>query len=381
MESQFWKLAEALENDEGLTDARRVQGRRHRLADIVVIAVCAAICGADSWVEVEMFGLAKEEWFGKHLKLAHGIPSHDTFGRVFSQIDSTALMQSLNRWIGASGILGEGDVIALDGKTVRRSHDERSGSKALHLVSAWATDHHLVLAQQAVDDKSNEITAIPEVLALLDLDQKVITIDAMGTQTAIAAQIVEDGGDYVLALKDNHPTLHKEVRHWFSRVGHPDYPSLPHDTCRTVEKGHGRIEIRRVETILTEGRLSAECHPESWKNLQCIAAVHATRRIGGQDTTETRFFLSSLPGDAERIARATRCHWTIENSLHWTLDMAFREDESRIRTGRAQESMAVLRRIALSLLKRDTTTKAGIKARRLKAGWDHAYLRQLLAAA
>ena len=175
--------------------------------------------------------------------------------------------------------------------------------------------------------------------------------------------------------------MHKEVRHWFSRVDHPDYPDLLHETHRTVNKGHGRIEIRSVETILTKGRLSPECHPESWKNLRCIIAVHATRRIGGQKTTETRFFLSSLPGDAEQIARAIRLHWTIENSLHWTLDMAFREDESRIRTGRAQESMAALRRIALALLKRDTITKAGIQSRRLKAGWDHDYLLGLLAAA
>ena len=203
----------------------------------------------------------------------------------------------------------------------------------------------------------------------------------MGTQTAIAAQIVEGGGDYVLALKDNHPTLHKEARYWFSRVDHPDYPQLLHETHRTVGKGHGRIEIRRVDTILTKGRLSPECQPESWKNLHCMIAVHATRRIGDQRTTETRFFLSSLPGDAEQIARAIRLHWTIENSINWTLDMAFREDESRIRTGRAQESMAALRRIALALLRRDSTTKAGIKSRRLKAGWDHGYLLGLLAAA
>ncbi len=274
MESRFWELAEALENDERLRDERRGRGRRPRLADIIVIAVCAATCGSDGWVEVEMFGLAKEEWFRKHLKLAHGIPSHDTFGRVFSQIDSTELMGSLNRWIGSSGILGEGDVIAVDGKTVRRSHDGPSGTKALHLVSAWATEQHLVLAQQAVDDKSNEINAIPEVLELLDLDQKVITIDAKGAQTTIAAQIVECGGDYVLALKDNHPTLHKEVRSWFSRVGNPDYPSLAHETHRRVEKGHGRIETRRVETILTKERLSAECHHESHRlDRRCIDAL------------------------------------------------------------------------------------------------------------
>jgi predicted transposase YbfD/YdcC len=378
---RFWELAESLENDEELADARRGQGRRHRLADIIVIALSAAICGADSWVEVEMFGLAKESWFRERLELAHGIPSHDTFGRVFSQIDPVLLMNSLNRWIGASGIVGEGGVIALDGKTVRRSHDREAGRKALHLVSAWATEHNVVLGQRAVEDKSNEITAIPEVLELIDLDQKVITIDAIGTQTAIAAQIIEGGGDYVLALKDNHPILHKEVRYWFSRIGHPDYPKLLHGQHKTVEKGHGRIETRIVQTIATKDRLSAKSLHESWKNLQCIIAVHATRRIGSQRTHETRFFISSLPGDAEPIARAIRSHWSIENSLHWTLDMAFREDESRIRSGNAQENMAALRRIALSLLKRDTITKAGIKAKRLKAGWDHDYLLHLLAAA
>ncbi len=380
-ESRFWELAGALENDERLQDSRRGQGRRHRLADIIVIAVCAAICGADGWEEFEMFGLAKEAWFRQHLALAHGIPSHDTFGRVFSPIDPEALMNRLNQWIGASDIVAEGEVIAVDGKSVRRSHDREAGRKALHLVSAWATEHDVVLGQRAVDGKSNEITAIPEVLELIDLAQKVITIDAMGTQTAIAVQIVEGGGDYVLALKDNHPILHKEVRYWFSRIEHPDYPTLLNDQHETVEKGHGRIETRTVQTILTKDRLSDESLHDAWKNFRSIIAVHATRRIGSEQTHETSFFISSLPGDAEPIARAIRAHWTIENSLHWTLDMAFREDESSIRSGSDQENMAALRRIALSLLKRDTTTKAGIKAKRLKAGWDHDYLLQLLAAA
>lgn len=379
-ESRYWELAESLEQDGSLTDPRRGQGRRHRLADIVVIAVSAVICGADSWVEVEMFGLAKEAWFREHLTLAHGIPSHDTFGRVFSQIDPEALMAHLNRWIGASGLVGEGAVIAVDGKSVRRSHDRGAGQAALHLVSAWATDHGVVLGQRAVEDKSNEITAIPEVLALLDLEGKVITIDAMGTQTSIARQIIEGGGDYVLALKDNHPTLHQEVRHWFSRVDHTEYPALLHAQHTTAGKGHGRVERRTTQTILAQGRLSDATRAD-WQGLQCLVAVHATRRIGGQMTHETRYFLSSLPADAKRLAHAIRAHWTIENSLHWSLDVAFREDESRIRTDHAQENMATLRRIALALLQRDTTTKAGIKARRLRAGWDHAYLRHLLSSA
>lgn len=380
-ESRYWELAEALERDGEVTDPRRGQGQRHRLVDMIVIAVCAAICGADSWVEVEMFGLAKEAWFREHLKLAHGIPSHDTFGRVFSQVDPVALMAQLNRWIGASGLVDEGDVIAVDGKSLRRSHDRDAGQGALHLVSAWATEHGVVLGQRAVDDKSNEITAIPEVLELIDLDQKVITIDAMGTQTRIAEQIIAGGGDYVLAVKDNHPTLHEEVRYWFSRIDHPDYPALLHDQYTTVEKGHGRIERRITQTILTKGRLSDPSLHEAWKGLRCLVAVHASRKIGAQQTHETRYFIASLPGDAKRLAGAVRAHWSIENSLHWSLDLAFREDESRIRTGHAQENMATLRRVALALLKRDTTTKAGIKGRRLRAGWDHDYLLHLLLAA
>lgn len=376
--SGFWEVFDALEGIDDLEDPRRGQGRRHRLVDILVIALCGAIGGADSWVEIALFGRAKESWFRQFLELPHGIPTHDTFGRVFAQLDPEALERCLARWIGASGIVSQDDVVAIDGKTLRRSHDRRSGKKALHLVCAWAVESRIVLGQRAVDVKSNEITAIPELLKLFDVNGKIVTIDAMGTQERIAAQIVEAGGDYVLAVKDNQPTLHAEVRYLLSRVDHPDYPKLLHDEHRCVGKDHGRLEKRHVQVITDPQRLHSLDPQGRWSGLRSIVAVHSSRVIDGNSSVETRYFISSLDGNAKRIAHAIRAHWDIENGLHWTLDVVFREDESRVRTGHSPQNFAALRRLALGILKRDTSNKTSLKGRRLRAGWDHDYLRHLL---
>lgn len=364
-----------------LEDPRRRQGQRHRLADVILIAVAAVICGADSWVEVELFGRAKERWLREFLELPNGIPSHDTFGRVFAALDPAKFEACFRRWVAAVNQTSAGQVVAIDGKTLRRSHDRGRGRGALHMVSAWAAENGLALGQLAVEAKSNEITAIPELLKVLLLAGTVVTIDAIGCQDEIAEQIVAEGGDYVLAVKDNQPKLHREVQWLFNRVGHPDYTDLLHDEYRSTEKDHGRLETRVVQTITAPSRLESLDAQHRWAGLRSVAAVHATRQVDGQTSHQTRYFISSLAGDAQELSAAIRSHWTIENALHWSLDVAFREDESRVRVGDAAENLAVLRRIALNVVKKDRTQRCGLKAKRLKAGWDEGYLEQLLAQA
>lgn len=359
-----------------LTDPRAEPAKRHALLDIVTIALCATICGADTWVDVERFGRAKEGWLRTFLSLANGIPSHDTFGRVFAMLDPVQLETAFLGWVQELVVATHGEIIAIDGKTVRRSHDRANGQGPLHLVSAWATANHLVLGQLAVAAKSNEITAIPALLELLRLENCIVTIDAMGCQTAIAATIQARGGDYVLALKSNHGTLHELVALHFAGQAAPDTAGLA--TVRTVDKQHGRLEIRTC-MVDDDPAVLAWLDPNGvWSGLRSIAMVRAERRIGATCTTETRYYLSSLPGDAAHVAHAVRAHWSIENRLHWVLDMAFREDESRVRTGNAAENLAVLRHIALNLLRRETSAKVGVKAKRLMCGWDQTYLLKVL---
>jgi predicted transposase YbfD/YdcC len=361
-----------------LPDPRIDRTKRHALLDIVTIAVCAVICGAESWVEIAEFGRAKQRWFQRFLSLPNGIASHDTFGRVFARLDPAAFEASFLGWVQALVSQTGGAVVAVDGKTLRRSHDRANGKAALQLVSAWATEQRVLLGQTTVAAEGSETTTIPALLALLALEDATVTIDAAGTHPPIAQQIVDQGGDYVLALKANQPTRHQEVTELFTEARATGFAGIAHDSYETVEKGHGRIERRRYWTITEPAYLAWLAEDQAWPALQSVGLVEAERRIGDEVTRETRTYLSSLPGDAPTFARAVRGHWGIENQYHWLLDVAFREDESRVRTGHAAANFGMLRRLALQLLRQETTAKIGIKAKRLKAGWDEDYLIHVL---
>jgi predicted transposase YbfD/YdcC len=361
-----------------LPDPRIDRAKRHQLLDIVTIAVCAVICGADSWVAVEAFGKRKEAFLRRFLELPHGVPSHDTFGRVFAALDPAAFERCFLAWVRAGVQATEGQVVAVDGKTLRRSHDRAAGKGPLHLVSAWAAANQVVFGQVAVDGKSNEITAIPALLQVLALSGCIVTIDAMGCQKEIAGTIRSRDADYVLALKDNHPQLAADVAGVFADALGPNEGGYAVGYHEAWEKGHGRIERRRCWTIADPAVIGWLDPAGAWPDLRTIAVVAGERRIGGRVTAEHRYYLSSLGGDAARLAAAVRSHWAIENRLHWVLDLAFREDECRVRAGHAAENLAVLRHIALNLLRQEPTAKVGVATKRLIAGWDDAYLLAVL---
>jgi predicted transposase YbfD/YdcC len=345
----------------------------HPLLSVITITILASLCSADGWTEVEMFGQSKLKWLETFLDLPHGIPSHDTFGRVFRLINPEEFQTSFRSWTRALCEKIEG-VVAIDGKTVRRSKDGRLGKAAIHMVNVWAVDNGLALAQAKVDDKTNEITVIPALLELLALEGSTVTIDAMGCQTNIAQAIIDQQADYVLAVKDNQPTLHQDIVDSFAYAP----PTAAIDHYRTVSKGHGRIE-RRDCWVTAEPELLAFINEyKAWPGLTSLVKVTSQRQVSGEISEETRYFISSLPPDAERLLRCVRAHWQIENSLHWVLDVAFREDDSRVRKDHAAQNFAVLRQLTLNLLKQDTSLKVGIQAKRKRAGWDHDYLLSLL---
>jgi predicted transposase YbfD/YdcC len=362
----------------GIKDPRIDRCKRHQLLDILVIAICAVICGADDWTEVQAFGEAKLVWFQTFLVLPHGIPSHDTFGRVFARLDPAQFEACFLRWIRALAELLPAEVVAVDGKKLRRSMDRGAGKEAICLVSAWASAQHLVLGQVTVDEKSNEITAIPELLDMLSLAGTVVTIDAAGCQTAVAQKVIDKGGDYVLALKDNQPNLAADVALLFQDMHQSHAGVSQTNQAQSVEKGHGRIETRTCTTITDPTLLAPLRRSEEWAGLESLIEMRAQRQVGGETTMKVRYYLSSLDGDAAEALRVTRTHWSIENSMNWVLDVAFREDDSRVRIDHGPENLGILRRIALNLLKQETTLKVGVKAKRKAAGWDEAYLRRVL---
>jgi predicted transposase YbfD/YdcC len=353
----------------------------HELRDILVIAICGVICGADGWVGIERFGNAKLDWLKTVLDLPNGIPSHDTFGRVFARLDPDQFQRCFMSWVQAVSGITEGEVVAVDGKTLRRSKDGTLGKDAIHMVSAWASENRLTLAQRKVDDKSNEITAIPALLELLELKGCIVTTDALGCQTEIAATAIEGEGDYVLPVKNNQKTLRQDVESLFDYAHEEGFENVEHNFHKTVDGGHGRIEIRRTWTISDPEFIDWLDPRDRWEGLESIGMVEGERRVDGKTEQQTRYYISSLSGKAEEFAYAVRSHWGIENCVHWVLDIAFREDESRVRKGHGAENLAILRRLALNLLRQETTATCGTKNKRLKAAWDEDHLLKVMGSA
>lgn len=382
-EDEEMATASIIEYFASVPDPRIQRSQRHDLASVLVLSLCAVVCGADSFVAIEHFGRARRAWLETFLALPNGIPSHDTIGRIFAMLDPKALEEAFRRWAAAIATLTQGEVVAIDGKTLRRSFQSANRTAFVHMVSAWAAGNRMVLGQVKTEDKSNEITAIPRLLELLRINGCLVTIDAMGCQKEIAKKIIEGGADYMLGLKDNQPTLAATVSDIFEEVlRDPDFPtSENHHT--TVEKGHGRTEVRRCWTMVVGPEVGAPF--DEWPALKGIVLVERERTIGDKTSVERGHYITSRENiSAEAALAATRAHWGIENELHWVLDVAFREDDCRVRAGYAAENFAVIRHLAVNLLKAVPGgldgKKLGVKNKRLLAGWHDGYLLKVLGA-
>jgi predicted transposase YbfD/YdcC len=369
---------------QNLPDPRVNRRKEHDLIDVLVIAICTLLCGGESFNDMEDFGLAKESWFKTFLSLRHGIPSHDTFNRVFAALDPKGFLDCFLRWTQSLRQAVPREIVALDGKALRRALNKDQSVQ--YVVSAWAESNGLVLGQWKVADKSNEITAVPELLRVLELAGCIVTLDAMGCQKKIAREIVEADADYVLALKGNQEKVHEEVKSFLDATLDEKNRKRPQGAqiakevqtlkeYETVEKDHGRIETRRY---YQSDHLDWFADKEKWEGLNSVGMVESFREINGEVTRERRYYLCSLKLDVETFARAVRSHWGVENKVHWIMDVSFREDQSRAREGYAAQNLAMLRRLALNLLKREKTKKRGIRGKMLNAGWDHPYLLKLL---
>lgn len=360
----------------GLTDPRLNRCKRHQLLDILILAVCATLGGANGWADIERFGKAKLDFFRRFLALPHGIPSHDTFGRVFARLDPAALLSCIQQWLAALARTVAGEVVAIDGKTLRGSFDTAAAHNPLHLVSAWATQTRLLLGQVAVASKSNEITAIPLLLELLDLHGCIVTLDAMGCQKEIVATIRDEQADYVITLKANQGTLYDDVARFFIDALEHDFAGIDHRYLKTVDNAHGRHETRHYYIVPVPAAIQ---RMHGWRDLRSLGMVYAERQVGDADPVgETRFFISSLAPKVKTFARAVRSHWGIENRLHWSLDVTFAEDHSRVRKDHSAANLAMLRRLALSILQQDTSCKDSLRGKRLRAGWDEGRLLTIL---
>ena len=366
-------MSDFISHFQDIPEPRIERCRRHELLDILFLSISAVLCGAEGWEEIEDFGHAKIDWLRRYFAFENGIPKHDTIARVLSRLDPEALQKSFVSWVNAASQLTHGEVIAIDGKTVRRSFQSGDRKSAIHMVSAWACQNNMVLGQQKVNEKSNEITAIPALLELLEVKGCIVTIDAMGCQTAIAEQIVNQGADYVLALKGNQGLLLEEVKWLFEQS---DNLKLKEQMVEAVDSGHGRIETRQCRQLqLTKGALPSS---DDWLKLKTIIEVQSTREVGDCISTEKRYYISSLGLDAKRAADAIRSHWSVENKLHWVLDVTYREDESRIRRGHGAQVMSTLRHLTLNLLKKNTTSKASLKRKRKIALMDEKLLTEII---
>jgi predicted transposase YbfD/YdcC len=369
-------IAELEEYFSTLPDPRIERCRRHKLIDIVTIAICTFLCGGEGFTDMEEFGNSRREWLERFLELPAGIPSHDTFGRVFARLSPVEFESCFERWVSESVKNLTGEVVALDGKRVRRSYDKTNDKEAIEIVSAWARNQRLTLGQVKVAEDSNEITAVPELLKVIDCEGAVVTVDALNTQKEIASQIREKGADYVMALKGNHSTLKKEVEELFCAIKEDRTFGYKMERNTQTDKEHGRIETRHcLQVAVSPTRLTKG---ELWKDLKSVAMVEAIRESKEKVTHEVRYYLSSLELDARRMQEIIRGHWSIENSCHWILDVVFREDDSRVRAGNAAQNLALIRKLALSMLSREKSCKRGIKVKRFKAALDLQYLLKIL---